>query len=98
MNSSENNTWLKKIVDRIAYSLPEGSYDHRDLMSAAYIGMLEAKERFDKSLGVPFQKFAYLRVRGAVIDQVRKECFLSVSASKHMRLRARIEEKNSKLS
>ena len=37
------------------------------------IGMLEAMNRFDRTLGVSFQAFAARRIRGAMIDGLRRE-------------------------
>ncbi|MCB0317115.1 MAG: sigma-70 family RNA polymerase sigma factor [Bdellovibrionales bacterium] len=84
--------WAERIVNRLARKLPNGSYDKRDLISAAYVGLLEAQERFDKTQGIPFERFAYLRVRGAVLDQIRKDCFLSVSSGKYAKLYAKSQE------
>ena len=92
MGPLKTEKWIGQIVDRLARRLPDGSYDRRDLISAAHVGVLEAKERFEESHGVPFEKFAYLRVRGAVVDQIRKDCFLSVSGGKYAKLRSRMED------
>ena len=43
-----------------------------DLVSAGREGLLEAARRFDPERGVPFPRFANYRVRGAMIDYVRK--------------------------
>jgi len=44
-----------------------------DYLSAAYSGLVEAASRYDTETGVPFEKYAYLRVRGAIIDQIRQD-------------------------
>ena len=43
-----------------------------DLVAFGFQGLLEARARFDASKGVPFKAFAYYRVRGAVLDGVRR--------------------------
>jgi RNA polymerase sigma factor for flagellar operon FliA len=43
-----------------------------DLIAFGFGGLLEAADRFDPSRGVRFQTFAYHRVRGAMLDGVRK--------------------------
>ncbi len=51
--------------------------DIADLLAWGYQGLLEAKQRYDASRGVQFNTFAYYRVRGAIIDGVRKMAYLS---------------------
>lgn len=43
-----------------------------DLVSYGYRGLLEARERFDPSRGVPFTSYAHYRIRGAILDGVRQ--------------------------
>ena len=47
-----------------------------DLVAFAYQGLLEARQRFDPARGVQFKSFAYYRVRGAVVDGVRRMAYL----------------------
>lgn len=48
-------------------------YEHRDELTAAgYLGLVEAAERYDFSVGTDFKCYAFLRIRGAVIDCIRK--------------------------
>lgn len=48
------------------------SLDKDDLYSAGVIGLLEAIERFDVSKGIEFKTFAGYRIRGAIIDEIRR--------------------------
>jgi RNA polymerase sigma factor for flagellar operon FliA len=43
-----------------------------DLESAALIGLIDAVDRFEPARGVPFEGYASLRIRGAVLDEVRR--------------------------
>lgn len=43
-----------------------------DLIAFGFRGLIEAQHRFDPTRGVRFQTFAYHRVRGAMLDGVRK--------------------------
>src|SRR2546428_11268654 len=43
-----------------------------DLESAAVIGLIDAVDRFEPARGVPFEGYASLRIRGAVLDEVRR--------------------------
>lgn len=46
--------------------------DEEDLVSAGTIGLIEAVDRYDTGFGVPFVSFAYPRIRGAMIDEIRR--------------------------
>ncbi len=68
------NTALRLVrleVERIARALP--SYiDADDLEADGYVGLVEANNRFDPQLGVPFDAFARRRVRGAIFDGIQR--------------------------
>ena len=61
------------------------SGDLEDLVAFGFGGLLEAEQRYDPSRGVRFQTFAYYRVRGAMLDGVRKMADLPRRA--HQRLK-----------
>jgi RNA polymerase sigma factor for flagellar operon FliA len=46
--------------------------DSDDVSSAAMIGLIGAVDRFDPRRGVPFEAYASLRIRGAVVDELRR--------------------------
>lgn len=48
-----------------------------DYISAAYVGLLEAAERYDPASGHEFRHFAFFRIRGAIIDYIRDSSELS---------------------
>jgi RNA polymerase sigma factor (sigma-70 family) len=50
--------------------------DIEDLRSAAYLGLVEAASRFDKTLKVAFVTYAYYRIVGAIGDFLRQEHFV----------------------
>ena len=60
--------------------------DLDDLIAFGFGGLLEAQQRFDPGRGVRFKTFAYHRVRGAMLDGVRKMADLPRRA--HERLQA----------
>lgn len=47
-------------------------YDQDDFVSMGFIGLMDAVEKFDPSKNVPFEAYAYIRIRGSIIDAVRK--------------------------
>jgi RNA polymerase sigma factor for flagellar operon FliA len=51
--------------------------DTDDLLAAGFQGLVEARSRYDAGRGVKFNTFAYYRVRGAMIDWVRRQGFHS---------------------
>ncbi|MEM6960870.1 MAG: sigma-70 family RNA polymerase sigma factor [Myxococcota bacterium] len=47
-----------------------------DLVSDGFTGLIEARSRFDAGRGVSFRTFAYYRVRGSMLDEVRRQSYL----------------------
>ena len=75
---------VKYVVGRLAIGLP-AIVDYEDVLSDGTIGLIEAVERFDPTKGVKFETYAISRIRGAIIDQLRKADRLPRSARQHMR-------------
>jgi len=67
---SENVHLVKIIAYQVAVNLPP-HIEVEDLISAGTIGLLEAIERFDASKGVQFNTYASIRIRGAIMDELR---------------------------
>lgn len=63
------------VVRRFSVRLPR-SVDRGDLQTAANFGLMAAIECFDPSLGVRFESYAELRIRGALLDELRSEDWL----------------------
>jgi RNA polymerase sigma factor for flagellar operon FliA len=77
------------LVDLIARQLARElgrSAELDDLRAMGHQGLLEAARRFDEGRGVTFRRFANYRVRGAMLDGVRKSAPLPRRA--HARIRA----------
>lgn len=66
---------VRDIVARLAQRLPR-SVDRGDLGTAANVGLIAAVESFDPSRGVPFELYAEMRIRGAVLDELRTQDWL----------------------
>ena len=63
------------LVKRIAYHLmtrlpPTVQVD--DLIQSGMIGLLEAARNYDASQGASFETYAGIRIRGAMLDEIRK--------------------------
>lgn len=69
---------VKSIVDRMRASLPT-HVEVDDLYSVGLLGLIQAQRRFNPSQGVTFATFATLRIRGAVLDELRRGDWLSRS-------------------
>ncbi len=61
---------VKHVVYQVAVHFPR-HVDREELARAGALGLVEAARRYDESRGVPFERFAAQRVRGAILDSVR---------------------------
>lgn len=61
---------VKYVVNRLG-GMRSGVLDADDALAAGTLGLVEAVDRFDPSAGVKFETFAFTRIRGAILDQVR---------------------------
>jgi RNA polymerase sigma factor FliA len=66
---------LRRVVRELDLSVDPG-----DLRGWGHEGLLQAKQRFDPARGVRFSTFAYYRVRGAMLDGVRRQGWIRRSA------------------
>ncbi|KJS87494.1 MAG: hypothetical protein JM58_03915 [Peptococcaceae bacterium BICA1-8] len=62
---------IKYCAQRIYYGLP-GSVDFDDLLSYGSFGLIDAINKYDPKQNNSFEGYAVLRVRGAIIDGLRK--------------------------
>ncbi|MDD7804453.1 MAG: FliA/WhiG family RNA polymerase sigma factor [Endozoicomonas sp. (ex Botrylloides leachii)] len=63
------------LVKRVALHLAGlfgGNVQRDDLLQAGMIGLMDAANRYDPSKKIPFEQYARLRIRGAVIDELRQ--------------------------
>lgn len=61
---------VEKVVNGL--SIKRSDYDRDDLYNIGVIGLMDALEKFDKTKKVPFEGYAYIRIKGTIIDEVRK--------------------------
>lgn len=66
-------------VQRISVTLPK-SVNKDDLKSLGMIGLYDALEKFDPSRDLKFDTYASFRIRGAILDGLRKEDWLPRSS------------------
>jgi len=75
---------IRKVVGRMGLR-PDGAMEWDDLLSYGVLGLMDAVERFDPDRGITFETFASLRVRGAVLDALRKHDPLGRLARRRVR-------------
>src|SRR5437870_3934702 len=61
---------VNHVVLQVAVRFPR-YVDRTELARAGALGLVEAAGRYDESRGVPFDRFAARRIRGAILDSVR---------------------------
>jgi len=77
------------LVKRIAYHLMSRlppSVQQDDLIQAGLIGLLEALRNYDASQGASFQTYARIRIRGAMLDEIRKNDWAPRSVHRKARM------------
>jgi RNA polymerase sigma factor for flagellar operon FliA len=78
----EHVALLKHIVGRM--SVP-GGMDRDDLYGFGMLGLLAAADSFDPARGHQFSTYAYVRIRGAILDALRQRDVLSRGMRERMR-------------
>ena len=66
--------FVEQLARRVAATMPH-SIDIGDLVQDGVLGLIDAANRFDESRGIKFETFAERRVRGAMIDALRKDAW-----------------------
>src|SRR5215217_5268472 len=66
--------FVEALARRMASSMPN-SIDIGDLVQDGVLGLIDAAKRFDEGRGIKFETFAERRVRGAMIDALRKDAW-----------------------
>jgi len=51
--------------------------DYDDFLSCGTLGLMDAVEKFDYTKGVKFETYASIRIRGSIIDSIRKQDWIS---------------------
>lgn len=81
------------LVKRIAIYLKGRVPDYiqlDDMIQIGTLGLIEASKAFNSSVGVEFEVFAKNRVRGAILDEIRKLSSIPRSAVSHLQRHNRV--------
>ncbi len=79
---------VKSIVRRLVPTYRK-HVDFDDLMSCGVLGLMDAIDKYDKTKEVKFETYASLRVKGEIIDQIRKQDWAPISLRQKIK---RVEE------
>jgi RNA polymerase sigma factor FliA len=75
---------VRKIARRaVSYLRPPLSFE--DLVSAGTVGLLKAARDFDAAQGAEFKTYAYIRIKGAVLDELRRASLLPCTVNRQIR-------------
>jgi RNA polymerase sigma factor for flagellar operon FliA len=75
---------VKYVAGRLGAGLPP-SVEQGDLISAGVFGLIDAIDKYEMSRGVKFEAYAISRIRGAILDELRKTDWVP----RHVRSKAR---------
>lgn len=79
----EHIDFVDRIYGSVASNLP-ADVDAENLKAAGMLGLIEAAQNYDLSRGVEFKTFAYPRIRGAIVDELRRNSPLSQRVMHHI--------------
>jgi RNA polymerase sigma factor for flagellar operon FliA len=81
--------WARHFARSCTSNLPS-HLDHDDLQSAGILGYLRAASRYDAARGASFRGYCAVRIRGAVLDELRRWDWAPRSVHKNQRRITRI--------
>ncbi|KTD10756.1 sigma factor 28 [Legionella gratiana] len=76
---------VKRIAHHLLGRLPQG-IQLDDLIQAGMLGLLEAARHYDSSKGASFETYAGIRIRGYILDEVRRNDWVPRSVHRNARL------------
>jgi RNA polymerase sigma factor for flagellar operon FliA len=77
--------YVDLVVSRLIRSMRLPPPMKEEFISAGLFGLIEAAGRFKPERGLEFKTFAFLRIKGAVIDYIRTSCDLTGYAYRRLR-------------
>ncbi len=75
---------VKQIALRLAAKLP-ASVELDDLMQAGLLGLLQARDQYDPGRGASFATYAGIRIKGAMLDELRSSDWLPRSVQSNLK-------------
>ncbi len=81
----DNIDFVGRILSTMAFFVSDEDA-RENLHSAGLVGLVEAASKFDRTKGVAFRTFAFPRIRGAIVDELRKQSPVSQAVMKQIGL------------
>jgi len=81
---TEHMPLVKRLAHQMKAKLP-ASVEVDDLVQAGMIGLLDAISRYEEDQGAQFETYAVLRIRGAMLDELRSNDWMPRSTRQNMR-------------
>jgi RNA polymerase sigma factor for flagellar operon FliA len=81
---TEHMPLVKRLAHQMRAKLP-ASVEVDDLVQAGMIGLLDAINRYEENHGAQFETYAVLRIRGAMLDELRSNDWMPRSTRQNMR-------------
>lgn len=75
---------VKRIAHHLTARMPS-SVQADDLLQSGMIGLLEAAQKYDAGKGASFETYAGIRIRGAMLDEIRKGDWVPRSVHRNAR-------------
>lgn len=75
---------VRHLVQKIASCLRH-RVDYDELISAGTLGLVKAAKAYDPAKHTEFSTYAYIRIRGAILDELRGRDFLPPSSGRSLR-------------
>lgn len=74
----EHGALVRSVARRIFRRLPQSvrGFEEEDLVSVGIIGLLDAWNRYEPRDGISFASFAEFRIKGAILDEIRRQDFM----------------------
>jgi len=80
---------VKRIAFHLKGKLP-AQVQVEDLIQSGMVGLIEAAKNFDETQGASFETYAGIRIRGAMLDEIRKNDWTPRSVHRNTRMISKV--------
>lgn len=81
---TEHLDLIQHVVTQVSVRYPR-HVDRQELWNAGALGLVDASRRYDPTMGIPFARYALIRIRGAIIDSTRARDWATRAVRRSMR-------------